>query len=422
MSILYSMRPDGQFEYHCRHRRKRPLNPGSLPSFDDIVAADTLIDTYYDLKSRAGQAPGPDGLKYPFLGRGEVAAMMRTMSEILKDGNYLAGSSRKVMIPKLNGRLRELTIRGIMDRVVAAAVNNAMAPFWEKIFLPCSYGSRAYQGPWRMLADLERHMIEHDRWVLLIDDIKDAFPSVVIADVLADHRRYLSEPRLLGLIEAILRGRKHHDRSTGIDQGSAYSPTCLNLRLHHVHDLGLGQDPLNPLRCRYVDNLTYPVESVSEGHQVRDQVSRILEPAGFRLKGEDPIADLEKGDKAQLMGFTISYQENRLSFDLGPAAWLKLEHNLMKAHQYANPPAIAKMVVEGWIGYWGPAFENLSEQDQHRQLQMLAHHGFRESYSLQDLWSLWQDSWKAWRAVQLRARQRFLQMQKPCLPAAPQAS
>jgi len=77
---------------------------------------------------------------------------------------------------------------------------------------------------------------------------------VNLEDLMDDHRRQFQDLKLLNLIEVVLRGGSHQDRKEGIEQGNAYSPTCLNVRLHHVHDLAFGQDRTNPSWLRYADN------------------------------------------------------------------------------------------------------------------------------------------------------------------------
>src|SRR5262249_2266874 len=160
-------------------------------------------------------------------------------------------------------------------------------------------------------------------------DIKDAFPSVIIADVMADHTDHItkssklsksSKSALLSLIKVVLQG-SDEKKTRGIDQGSPYSPTALNVRLHHALDLGVHHGH-HPLRYwRYADNLIWLCRSVPEGDQALDHLRRLLEPAGFILKGEDGVTDLRQG-KAQLLGLSLSARNDQLHFDLGNDSWM----------------------------------------------------------------------------------------------------
>jgi retron-type reverse transcriptase len=47
---------------------------------------------------------------------------------------------------------------------VATALQQALQPIWEPVFLPQSMGFRPNRGVLRLLAELERVMIDQDRW------------------------------------------------------------------------------------------------------------------------------------------------------------------------------------------------------------------------------------------------------------------
>src|SRR5262245_28718143 len=144
--------------YYCQRRRKRSAKepkPGSVPAFEAVVAPDNLIETFYTLKQRAGQAPGPDRLTYSSLGRSEVGGLMRDLSKPVMAGQYRPNGGRVVPIPQLSGGTRDLKLRGICDRVISAAVHEALTPLWETIFLPTSMGFRPGRGVHRMLAEIE---------------------------------------------------------------------------------------------------------------------------------------------------------------------------------------------------------------------------------------------------------------------------
>src|SRR5581483_1281104 len=118
-----------------------------------------------------------------------------------------------------------------------------LCPLWEGVFLPTSMGFRPRRGVWDMLIAVEKAIAEGNCWVLATDDIKDAFDHVNLAAVMDDHRKYIRDDPLLRLIEVILKGGDSAHRREGIEQGNAYSPAALNIRLHHAHDLGFAQGP-----------------------------------------------------------------------------------------------------------------------------------------------------------------------------------
>ena len=181
----------------------------------------------------------------------------------------------------------------------------------------------------------------------------------------------------------------------GIDQGSPYSPLALNVLLHRHHDLGFSQ--ADPPWFRYVDNLTYPCHSVAEGQQILARAGHSLHDIGLRLKGQDGVVDLGRGEQAQLLGFKLFRVGSQLRFGLGEQAWLKLEQSLQEAHKSPNPAQMATAVIRGWIGGYGPALENCVEETLHRVSQLASHHGFRE-VNLQEAKEWCRTSWERWEA------------------------
>jgi hypothetical protein len=250
-----------------------------------------------------------------------------------------------------------------------------------------------------MLAQIEAVMYSNDLPVLAIDDIKSAFPSVTINHILDDHRRYINDQALLTLIEVVLRG-SDPTRTRGIDQGSAYSPTALNVRLHHALDHGVKHDQLLFRYYRYADNLVFACRNMLVGHEALERARLLFEPAGFTLKGEDgPPKDLRKGEEVQLLGFTLSYKEDRLQYNLSTDAWFNLEKTLIQAHQTHNPPLAAKQAVNGWIEAFGPVFETVRVHDLDRILQTARKLGFREVTSPEDLADRCETAWRRWVAL-----------------------
>jgi retron-type reverse transcriptase len=121
--------------------------------------------------------------------------VLRTVSQSLSTHNYCPYPAGKVLIPKGNGRFRELRLAIIVDRTIAKALQEAVTPLLGTLFLPGVYGFRPGRNTWDMLLAIEKTALEQDRWVLAVDDVKDAFPSVRIADVLADYHPHIRDAR-----------------------------------------------------------------------------------------------------------------------------------------------------------------------------------------------------------------------------------
>src|SRR3954451_21987019 len=87
------------------------------PSLGQVAHPEALIAAYDALAARGGPAPGPEGLTYADLGRGEACALLRDLLALIMEGSYRPSAGRKLAIPKPGGGTRTLTIGNLVDRV-----------------------------------------------------------------------------------------------------------------------------------------------------------------------------------------------------------------------------------------------------------------------------------------------------------------
>jgi hypothetical protein len=386
-----------------RQARTRRLQTTEL-SVKAIADVNNLATVFELMRNKNGPSPGPDGLRYGDVGRRELFDLLRPVSKAILNGSYKPGPARIVTIPKAGGRgMRALKLRNLIDRVVARALAEALTHFWEKIFLDGSHGFRPGRSTLTLLAHLERAVTEQGRWVLAIDDVRDAFGSVNVDALMAFHRQHLSIGILNQLVERVLQG--YAGNVVGIDQGCPFSPLGLNIFLHHAYDVyahALGANPGTPTPWyRYADNLVVPCQDVQEGRQVLDQTASALNTAGLALKGEfgGQPADLRKGKSAHLLGFTLFRQRDQLCFKLGPDVWARLEQNLLKAHETEHPGRAAQAVLLGWLQSNGPAFRSRQDRTVRRALRLASSLGFRELYGPEFYEKECRHAWRRWKSL-----------------------
>lgn len=373
------------YYYRLRRHAQSAPKPTTELTVEAIGSTDNLAAVYEIMKRQNGSAPGPDGISYPELGRRELYNVLRPLSKSIRTGTYRPGPARHVRIPKGGDRgHRTLTIRNLIDRVVARALAEALTPYWEGIFSDCSHGYRPGRSHLTLLAALERVMVRQGRWVLVIDDIQNAFDHVPI-DAVLEHHRGLSNKMIFNrLVEVVVRGGDA-DRKIGVDQGCPFSPLAMNVLLHHVCDAHApGANPGNPTpRLRYADNVVMAARDVPEGRPALLQLSTRLRTAGLALKGEnggEPV-NLTQGKSAQVLGFTLFKRGNRLGIKLSPDAWKSLGESLTKAHETDHPHAAAQAAVRGWIASHGPAFLKRQDRTVSHLLRLASTLGLRELYS-----------------------------------------
>ena len=95
---------------------------------------------------RPGAAPGVDGVTWRDYGQG-LEENLRELHARVHRGAYRASPSRRVFIPKPDGRLRPLGVAALEDKIVQRAVVEVLNAVYEEDFLGFSYGFRPGRSP-----------------------------------------------------------------------------------------------------------------------------------------------------------------------------------------------------------------------------------------------------------------------------------
>jgi retron-type reverse transcriptase len=96
------------------------------------VNIDLLRASYHRVKKQA--APGVDGMTWEEYGR-DLEERLADLHGRIHRGAYRAQPSRRVWIPKADGRQRPLGIAALEDKIVQTAVGEVLNQIWEEDFL-----------------------------------------------------------------------------------------------------------------------------------------------------------------------------------------------------------------------------------------------------------------------------------------------
>jgi RNA-directed DNA polymerase len=101
------------------------------------VDVDRLRDAYRAINPNA--APGVDEVTWAAYGQ-DLEDNLRGLHERLHAGRYRARPTRRVYIPKADGRLRPLGIAALEDKILQRAVVEVLNAIYEADFRGFSYG------------------------------------------------------------------------------------------------------------------------------------------------------------------------------------------------------------------------------------------------------------------------------------------
>jgi retron-type reverse transcriptase len=108
------------------------------------VDVDRLREAYRAINPNA--APGVDTVTWAAYGQ-DLEDNLRDLHERLHAGRYRARPTRRVYIPKADGRLRPLGIAALEDKILQRAVVEVLNAIYEADFRGFSYGFRPGRGP-----------------------------------------------------------------------------------------------------------------------------------------------------------------------------------------------------------------------------------------------------------------------------------
>jgi RNA-directed DNA polymerase len=115
------------------------------------VTESLLRDSFHQLKKDA--APGVDEVTWKEYEQG-LEVRLADLHDRVHSGAYRAQPSRRVYIPKPDGRQRPLGIASLEDKIVQQAVATVLQQIYEEDFLGFSYGFRPKRGAQDALASI----------------------------------------------------------------------------------------------------------------------------------------------------------------------------------------------------------------------------------------------------------------------------
>ena len=203
------------------------------------VDVDRLRSAYRAIRPQA--APGVDEVTWADYGQ-DLEDNLRDLHARLHAGRYRAKPSRRVYIPKADGRLRPLGIAALEDKIVQRAVVEVLNAVYEVDFRGFSYGFRPGRNPHQALDALAVGIgRKRVNWVLDAD-IRDFFGQLDQGWLRKFLEHRIADQRVLRLVDKWLAAGVVEDGNwsqtvQGSPQGASVSPLLANAYLHYVLDL-----------------------------------------------------------------------------------------------------------------------------------------------------------------------------------------
>ena len=190
------------------------------------LSVDLLRDSFYALQRKA--APGVDGVTWQEYETG-LEDRLVDLHDRVHRGAYRAQPSRRVYIPKADGRQRPLGIAAVEDKIVQQAVVTILNQIYEVDFKGFSYGFRPGRSPHQAL-DALTVGIQRKRVNWILDaDIRGFFDNMSHEWTMKFIEHRVADRRIHRLIRKWLKAGVSEDgqwseTNVGTPQGAVITP------------------------------------------------------------------------------------------------------------------------------------------------------------------------------------------------------
>lgn len=344
---------------------------------EEILNQNNLNKAYKKVVANKGVA-GVDGItveeEFDYLKENKD----RIINQIRKR-KYKPQPVKRVQIPKENGKMRNLGIPTVTDRIIQQAIFQVISPIFEKQFNDNSFGFRPNRSCEQAIIRALEYLNDGYEWIVDID-LEKFFDTVnqgklitiigktiTDGDVVSLIRKYLSAGVMeKGIVKAT---------TVGTPQGGNLSPLLSNIMLNEL-DKELDARGLNFVR--YADDCIILVKSEKAANRVLTSITKFIEKK-LGLKVNVEKSKVTRPTQTKYLGFSFwknpkgqwkpkphikSYQKLvRKLKQLTDRSWSISLDNRIKKINY---------VVRGWVNYFRIANmkNKITEIDEHLRVRV----------------------------------------------------
>ena len=344
---------------------------------EEILNQNNLNKAYKKVVANKGVA-GVDGITVEEENEYLKENKDRIINQIRKR-KYKPQPVKRVQIPKENGKMRNLGIPTVTDRIIQQAIFQVISPIFEKQFNDNSFGFRPNRSCEQAVIRALEYLNDGYEWIVDID-LEKFFDTVnqdklitiigktiTDGDVVSLIRKYLSAGVMeKGIVKAT---------TVGTPQGGNLSPLLSNIMLNEL-DKELEARGLNFVR--YADDCIILVKSEKAANRVLASITKFIEKKlGLKVNAEK--SKVTRPAQTKYLGFSFwkspkgqwkpkphlkSYQKLvRKLKQLTDRSWSISLDNRIKKINY---------VARGWVNYFRIANmkNKITEIDEHLRVRI----------------------------------------------------
>jgi len=257
------------------------------------LTAELLREAYEALNRNA--AAGVDNVTWQEYGEG-VESRIRDLHDRVQSGRYRAKPSKRVWLPKPDGRQRPIGIAALEDKIVQQGAVWVLNQIYEKDFYGFSYGFRPGRNPHNALDAIWVGITQRKVSWVLDADIKSFFDTINHAWLMEFLARRIADLRMLRLIRKWLRAGVSEEgewsrTEAGTPQGAVISPLLSNIYLHYALDQWVSEwrkkEAIGEvIIVRYGDDFVMGFQYRHEAERFSEEMKERFAQYGLEIHGE----------------------------------------------------------------------------------------------------------------------------------------
>jgi RNA-directed DNA polymerase len=273
---------------------------------DKLTDARNMNEAWRQVEANRG-APGISGETVEEYGK-NATERLEELGRRLWAGNFRARPIRQKLIPKTDGsgKMRELGIPEVEDRIVQAAIVRLIEPIFEDKFLDGSFGFRPERSAHHALQRVEA-AIGADKPFVVDADIRNCFGSIPHEALIDQVATEVADTKLLGLVRSFVEADVVSEMESwtperGTPQGAVLSPLLANIYLHtfDVRMAGAGYEVV-----RYADDFVVLCRTQEEAEAAMAKAEEILGSMGLLVHPEKSRVVDARTAQFQFLGYVF---------------------------------------------------------------------------------------------------------------------